>query len=106
MTVESELSALSREIIGLRDTIATLGHGLHQMLEAQATHTEMLQRLLLASASPAAEEASLSDLIGQLIRTLNRQHAMMGEVKTSIDHLPDHVGTAVSGAVRDVLGQL
>lgn len=106
MTVESELSALSHEISGLRDTVSTLGQGLHQMLEAQGAHTAMLQRLLLASASPAAEEASLSDLIMQLILTLNRQHAMMGEVKTSIDHLPDHVGAAVSGAVRDVLGQL
>jgi hypothetical protein len=106
MSVETELSALSREIAGLRDTLATLGQGLSQMLEVQAAHTAMLQRLLMASASPADDEVSLGDAIGQLVGALKRQHTMMGEIKSSIDHLPDHVGTAVSGAVRDVLAQL
>jgi hypothetical protein len=106
MNVETELSNLSHEVSGLRDTVATLGRGLSQMLETQATHTAMLQRLLMASSSPAGDEASLGVMIGQLIGALKRQHAMMGEVKASIDLLPDHVGTAVSGAVRDVLGQL
>lgn len=106
MSVESDLSTISRDMIDLRDTVATLGQGLRQMLEVQQAHTAMLQRLLLASSSPAADEASLGDLVGQLIGALKRQHTIMGEVKTSIDHLPDHVGTAVSGAVRDVLAQL
>lgn len=106
MNVEAELAILSRGIVDLRETVATLGQGLRQMLEVQETHTAMLQRLLMASASPATDEASLGDLVGQLVEALKRQHVMMGELKSSIDHLPDHVGTAVSGAVRDVLAQL
>ncbi|MBS3025249.1 hypothetical protein [Acidiphilium multivorum] len=106
MSVETDLTALSREIAGLCNTIGTLGRGLSQMLEVQATHTAMLQRLLMASASPADDEVSLGEMIGQLIGALKHQNTMMGEVKTSIDHLPTYVGTAVSEAVRDVLAQL
>lgn len=103
MSVEADLSG---EIMGLRDTVTALGQGLRQMLEVQETHTAMLERLLLASAAPASDEVSLSNLIVQLITTLQRQHSILGEVKSSIDHLPNQVGAAVSGSVRDVLAHL
>lgn len=106
MSVETDVSNISREIAELRDTISVLSQGLRQMLEVQETHTAMLQRLLMASASPVAEETSFGDLVGQLIGALKRQHGMMGEVKVSIDRLPDQVGKAVSESVRDVLAQL
>ena len=64
------LAALTAELAGLRQSLAL-------MLETQATHSEMLRRLLEAAAAPAEPENRLADALAQIAATLRDQGRQM-----------------------------
>jgi len=48
-------------------------------------------------------EQPLTDMIAQLIATMNGQHAELAAIGEVMRRLPADVGSAVAGAVRDGL---
>jgi hypothetical protein len=98
-----ETSELASELASLREAIKRLEQGLGLMLEIQGTHSEMLREILHAAATPMEAEQPLTEMIGQLIATMNGQHAELAAIGEVMRRLPADVGSAVAGAVRDGL---
>ena len=92
------LAALTAEVAGLRQSLAL-------MLETQATHSEMLRRLLEAAAAPAEPENRLADALAQIAATLRDQGRQIEAVEAILRQLPVDVGQAVGRGVRDALSE-
>jgi hypothetical protein len=92
------LAALQAEVVGLRQ-------GLTLMLEAQATHTEMLRSLMAASAAPAESEAVLSDALAKIAGILTRQTNGLEAIQAVLLRLPQDVGQTVAEGVREALSR-
>lgn len=98
-----ESSEIVSELASLREAIERLEQGLGLMLETQATHSEMLREILQAAATPAAEEQALTAMVSDLLTTLNAQQAELAAIGVVMRRLPEDIGSAVAGAVRDGL---
>jgi hypothetical protein len=90
------LRGLAAEVAGLRQSLAL-------MLEAQETHTEMLQQLLAAAAAPGAPEHELSDKLAQLAAILHHQTITLEAIRSMLLQLPQDVGQTVAQGVREAL---
>lgn len=91
-------AALQAEVAGLRQ-------GLTLMLETQATHTEMLQALMAASAAPGTSETALSDALARIAATLTRQAGGLEAIQAVLLRLPQDVGESVAAGVREALSR-
>ena len=98
-----ETSEIASELASLREAIDRLEQGLGLMLETQGTHSEMLREILHVAAAPTEAERPLTDMIAQLIATMNGQNAELAAIGEIMRRLPADVGSAVAGAVRDGL---
>jgi hypothetical protein len=92
------LTALTAEVAGLRQ-------GLALMLETQATHTEMLRRLMEAAAAPGAPETELSEALARIAATLTHFADGLGTIRAVLGRLPQDVGQAVAEGVREALSR-
>jgi chemotaxis response regulator CheB len=92
------LAALQAEVAGLRQ-------GLALMLETQATHTEMLRRLMEASMAPGESETALSETLARIAAILARQTNGLEAIQTVLLRLPQDVGQTVAAGVREALSR-
>lgn len=90
------LSALQAEVAGLRQSLAL-------MLETQATHTEMLRRLMEAAAALSEPETELADSLAQIAAILSRQSGALEAIQAMLLRLPQDVGQTVAQGVRQAL---
>jgi hypothetical protein len=97
----NEWSEIATELASLREALERLEQGLGLMLETQATHSEMLREILQAAAVPGEPEQALTDMLSGLIETMNGQHAELAAIGAVMRRLPEDIGSAVAGAVRD-----
>ncbi|HXW71153.1 MAG TPA: hypothetical protein VEK34_06930 [Methylocella sp.] len=98
-----ETSEIASELASLREAIDRLEQGLGLMLDTQGTHSELLREILHAAAVPTEAEQPLTDMVAQLISTMNEQHAELTAIGAVLRRLPADVGLAVAGAVRNGL---
>ena len=94
------------ELDRLRRAVDQLSQGLGAMVEAQATHTEILNRLLQAATAPTDPEHALARLLEQLVAQLDRQGGQLWEIGAGLARLPAEVGTAVAREVSGALAQV
>jgi hypothetical protein len=97
------MTDVMEEVAALRRAVERLEQGLRLMLETQATHTELLGKLMEAAAKPGAPEDALSDALAQIATALRQQTDSMGAIQASFAALPDQVADAVAEGVRDAL---
>lgn len=90
------LAALQAEVAALRQSLAL-------MLETQATHTEMLRRLMEAAATPGEPETALADALAKILTVLNRQSGGLEAMQAVLLRLPEDVGQNVAAGVREAL---
>jgi hypothetical protein len=90
------MAALTVEVSGLRQSLAL-------MLETQATHSEMLRRLLEASAAPAGPETALAESLAKIAGILSRQTGSLEAIQAVLLRLPQDVGRTVAEGVREAL---
>jgi len=90
------LAALTAEVAGLRQSLAL-------MLETQATHSEMLRQLLIASGAPAEPETALAESLAKIAGMLSRHTGSLEAIQTVLLRLPHDVGQTVAEGVREAL---
>jgi ABC-type transporter Mla subunit MlaD len=98
--------AVAREVAELRQSVDRLTQGLQLMLETQATHSEMLGKLLVAATQPTPQETELGAVLARIAALLGDQTRQLEAVRTILKALPADVGTAVAASVRDGLARL
>ena len=84
------------ELDRLRRSVDQLVHGLQAMVETQATHTEMIRRLLVAATAPSDPEHHVARQLEQVVGLLVSQGVQMRTIGTTLKTLPADVGSAVA----------
>ena len=91
------------ELDRLRRSVDQLVHGLQAMVETQATHTEMIRRLLAAATAPSDPEHHVARQLEQVVDLLVSQGAQMRTIGSTLKVLPAEVGSAVARQVTAAL---
>ena len=94
------------ELDRLRHSMDQLAQGLGAMVETQATHTELLDRLLQAATEPTRPEQALARILEQLVVQLDRQGSHLQHIGAGLARLPDDVGTAVAREVSGAIARV
>jgi hypothetical protein len=94
---------VASEIAKLRHTVELLEQGLGQLLEATATHTEMLSKLMAAATAPTKPEQELGVLLNAVVGRLAEQSVLLRSIGETMTRLPDDVGAAVGARMASVL---
>jgi small-conductance mechanosensitive channel len=97
---------MASELTELRTAVDQLTQGLQLMLETQATHTEMLLKLLQAATQPASPSQALEATLTQIATILRDHGGKLDALHSVMKSLPSDVGSAVALSVRDGLGKL
>jgi len=96
-------SDVAAEIARLRRTVELLEQGLTQLLEATATHTEMLRALMAAATAPTQPEQQLGVLLNAVVTRLGEQTVLLRTIGETMTRLPDDVGAAVGAQMASAL---
>ncbi len=97
---------VAAELAALRLSVERLSQQVQEVLETQATHSEMLQRIEEAAAAPVAPEHALADTLAQIAAILGEQTHRLRAIEAVMAQLPADVGVAVGQAVRDGLADV
>ncbi len=95
-------SDVAAEIARLRRAVELLEQGLTQLLEATATHTEMLRALMAAATAPTQPE-QLGVLLNAVVSRLGEQTVLLRTIGETMTRLPDDVGAAVGAQMASAL---
>ncbi|WP_198368084.1 hypothetical protein [Roseomonas sp. KE0001] len=90
---------LSTELRHLHETVEVLTQGLRMMAETQATHTEMLERILEA-ATEEPEDSPLPDLLQQIVTRLDEQTAVLQRIEAAATGMPTREDVEEEAAVQ------
>jgi uncharacterized coiled-coil protein SlyX len=75
-----------------------LVRGVAQMNETLATHTAMLERILLAAAEEAPGGGDLAEALRDMATALAAQEAVLARLDARLDALPGQIAEAVASA--------
>ena len=91
------------ELSTLQRLVGQLVQGLTAMQDTQATHTEMLARLLAAATAPTEPEGNVTVLLQAVVSRLTEQGALLRSLDKTMAKLPEDVGTAVGSQMANAL---
>jgi hypothetical protein len=98
--------AVAAEFAALRRSVNALEQGLTQMLDATATHTEMLRALLAAATAPVEPDAELPILLKAVVARLVEQGTQLHALNHTMTKLPEDVGSAVVSQMAGALASI
>jgi uncharacterized coiled-coil protein SlyX len=82
----------------LEETQDALVRGVAQMNETLATHTAMLERILLAAAEEASGGGDLAGALRDMANALSSQEAVLARLDAQLSALPRQIAEAVATA--------
>jgi hypothetical protein len=99
----TETGDIATEIARLRHSVELLEQGLTQLLQATATHTEMLRALMAAATAPTEPEQNLGDVLDAVVSQLAEQTVLLRTIGETMVRLPNDVGAAVGAQMASAL---
>jgi hypothetical protein len=94
---------VAAELTRLRQSIDQLTQGLTQLVDTAATHTAMLQHVLAAITEPTEPENDVAILLRAIVARLADQSVLLRTLDTTMTHLPEAVGAAMSDQLAAAL---
>lgn len=72
------------EFAALRLSTERLVNGLRQMCETQATHTDMLQSILVAATAPVEGDSDLADTLAKIVAAIEGQTLILAAIRKAL----------------------
>ena len=103
VTIGAAGGDVAAELAGLRRSVDQLAQALEQMLDTQATQTEMLGTILEATTVPTEPETKLADLLATIVAKLDDQTEQFVLQGRFLVRLPEDIGTVIAEQLASAL---